>query len=169
MYFTRHISEVVNNDKFRANIKKRVNGAKSKVALTVSKFVFELQKGFIVKSPVDTGRFKGNWMIGIGAINFSNSNGESKTALNAYDDYNKAILSILKIDGTKPVYITNSLPYSRRIEYGLFGNPEGSANGAKTTGGYSTQAPAGCVRVTIAEMNSYMKQSIISVRAINIR
>ena len=167
MFCTRHISVAVNNDKFRSRIKKRVEGAKSKVALTVSKFVFELQKGFIVKSPVDTGRFKGNWMIGIGAINFSNSNGESKTALNAYDDYNKAILSILKIDGTKPVYITNSLPYSRRIEYGLFGNPEGSANGAKTTGGYSTQAPAGCVRVTIAEMNTLLRKSAIDVKQIN--
>ena len=46
--------------------------------------------------------------------------------------------------------IVNKVPYIGVLEYGLFPNPPKKGTG-KTVGGYSTQAPAGMVGVTIVE------------------
>lgn len=46
--------------------------------------------------------------------------------------------------------IFNKVPYIGVLEYGLFPNPPKEGTG-KTVGGYSTQAPAGMVGITIAE------------------
>ena len=46
------------------------------------------------------------------------------------------------------IWVTNSLPYARVAEFGLYGKPPGSANGPKTVGGYSSQAVGGFVRLT---------------------
>lgn len=89
-------------------------------ALTIGVF------GSVIRmTPVDSGRAKGNWQCTIGApVMVENWQSDSESAMR----------------GTVPrragsvVYLTNNVPYINRLEYE----------------GWSQQAPAGMVRVSIA-------------------
>lgn len=57
-----------------------------------------------------------------------------------------------KTDGYTRIF--NELPYMQHLEYGLYGK------GPKTVGGYSTQAPAGMVRVSALKFQQFINKSI---------
>lgn len=91
----------------------------------------------VQKSPVDTGRFKGNWNLSIGSADNSTTQtvdtGGGATIARA----NTAISAYSQIDGFPAIVISNNLPYGPRLE-----------------GGYSGQAPNGMVALTIAEIQA---------------
>lgn len=69
----------------------------------------------VLRSPVDTGRFRGNTMVTIGAPVFANIDVLDKTG-GATIAAGQAVLS-----GLKPytvIYIQNNLPYAERLENG---------------------------------------------------
>jgi hypothetical protein len=107
------------------------------------------------KSPVDTGRFRGNWNVSYAAPDLTVTDNT---------DTSRAEREIAKVD-TLPVggiiYLCNSLPYARTLEYGLYPNPPKSPTG-KTQGGYSRQAPQGMVRITALEFNDYVQKALRS-------
>ena len=112
------------------------------IATFMQKTVFTIYNGVTLKSPVDTGRFKGNWNVSLGAPNYSTIKTATSTPLGA--SASKSIVSeLLKIDGTKPVYISNGLPYAARLE-----------------SGYSTQAPFGMVDITLTEYKAFLAKQI---------
>ena len=91
-----------------------------------------------VKSPVDTGRFRGNWNVALdvksGAVDYSLSYADwpasdqaARQSINAFTIKNNGI------------WISNNLPYARRLEFG-----------------WSKQAPAGMVRITMIEVQSWL-------------
>lgn len=94
----------------------------------------------VMRSPVDTGRFRGNW---IASVN-KETERERETALTASPlplaraVLKRALRSKVEI---REIYIQNNLPYSGTIDDGLYPNPPKS--GDKTQGGYSKQAPRG--------------------------
>ncbi len=115
-------------------------------------FVFtictEITNGIVLKTPADTGRARANWFP---SLDVPSGNITTKTDLAG----SSAIASarpLAEQAAGRVFYLTNNLPYIRHLEYGLYGNPQGSANGPKTIGGFSKQAPAGMVRVTINEV-----------------
>lgn len=97
------------------------------------------------KSPVDTGRFKNNWVSSIGAVDQSadappsSGGGASRVSL-------QSALAAWKPGQT--IYITNSLPYAYRLEYDA----------------WSSQAPAGMVRVTVAEFAQTFGRAVRQAR-----
>jgi len=100
------------------------------VDIAIRKIVFDAHKMLTHKTPVDTGRAKGNWNVSVGSIDRSvdlNKKGYKSPTQR-------------KGDGLKTNYIVNSLPYIRRLEYG-----------------HSKKAPNGMVRVTVNELRSYFK------------
>jgi hypothetical protein len=46
-----------------------VEKTKADVNLVHRKVCLDLHKSLVMKSPVDTGRFRANWQVGVGAIN----------------------------------------------------------------------------------------------------
>lgn len=82
-----------------------------------------------MKSPVDTGRFRASWTIGVGQIDPSVAPATEAGKVATPEPRIPAIT----VGAT--YYHANSLPYARRLEYG-----------------WSKQAPAGCVRVTAQEV-----------------
>ncbi len=106
-------------------------------ALTVGIF------GSIIKmTPVDTGRAKGNWQCTIG----SPANGETDTL--GEGAAMSAMIGAVPRGAGKCVFLTNNLPYIKKIEYG--GYSQGKYTTSKTNSdGFSIQAPAGMVRVSI--------------------
>lgn len=81
------------------------------------------------------GRLRANWAVGIGTINTATGAPPDKTGQAAI---NRGGARIGSADGIATIYITNSLPYVREIEYE----------------GHSRQAPAGMVRITVTEMQA---------------
>lgn len=124
------------NDKFRAGIAKSIAETKNKTELYFKKLTVDLSSSIINKTPVDKGQLHWNWFIGNGSINDStvSHSGEDKTGAGLR---NALQVNGFNING-QTIYITNSLPYAYRIEYE----------------GWSKKAPAGMVRVTLAELNS---------------
>lgn len=91
-------------------------------------------RGVVMKSPVDTGRFRGNWNVSFGTPDYSFTE--------EVDPSGKAVLAkgtsvITKMPKFSVVWICNGLPYARALETG-----------------WSKQAPAGVVAITVAEIES---------------
>lgn len=104
---------------------------KQEIASAARALALDLFSVMMVRSPVDTGRFRGNWQIDIAV--------PAAVALERFDKAGQAtILSetqkLLAYRLGQTITMRNNVPYAVRLEYG-----------------YSAQAPAGMVRVTIAE------------------
>ena len=119
----------------------------------VRKSTFDMYTRVKQKSPVDTGRFRTNWNVSQGAVN---------TATTESTDQTRADTEIAKV-WTLPIggvmYMANSLPYARVLEYGGYPNPPKNPTG-KTVGGFSKQAPQGMVRLTAIEFSQYVQKAI---------
>ena len=118
----------------------------------------------IKKTPVDTGRAKGNWYATIGLPSTETS--ETRRANDATMDAK----ATAKIASGKVFYLTNNLDYIRKLEYGeypkivKFGTrlkkmskktkKSGVRYEVRTINGYSIQAQKGMVKTTIAEIEN---------------
>lgn len=116
---------------FELDIQKFVDKAKGNIDLVIRKIALDLFRRVIMKSPVDTGRFKGNWQVAIGSI---------PAGVLAIDDksgsatISKMTAAVLGLKAGQVIYLVNNLEYARPLEYG-----------------HSKQAPAGVVRTTLQE------------------
>lgn len=127
---------------FAEDLAKYCKAAGEKVELVVRKTALELQAGMIEKSPVDTGRFKSNWMCGIGGIN---------TDIGAAPGSNALTRTGVVLETWRPgqtIVLSNSLPYAKRLEYE----------------GWSKQAPNGMVRLTIQDFAQAVKRAVEAVK-----
>lgn len=64
--------------------------------------------------------------------------------------------------GKYKTVIHNPLPYAKVVEYGLYPNPPKKGTG-KTVNGFSTQAPAGMVGITVAEWPQIVAEAVQKV------
>lgn len=124
---------------FAADISRFVERAGGNMDTAVRQATVMLAQGVILKSPVDTGRFRANWTFAAGAVP-----GGTSAAL---DQDGRTTLSRLVAQiGVSPVggltYLANNLPYAVRLE-----------------NGYSDQAPQGMVRLTAMEFQDYVSRA----------
>jgi len=91
------------------------------------------------------GRLRANWNVSLSAPDLSTTTETDKSG-NATTARGAAHIS--HADGEQDIYIMNSLPYVRRIEYD----------------GWSSQAPAGMVRITVAEFQTFVDAAARSVK-----
>lgn len=91
------------------------------------------------------GHFRANWNMALNASDETTSDEVDKSGGRSIQQAKQG-LQTLKIGDT--VYFTNALPYAQRLEYE----------------GWSMQAPAGMVRVTITEFNAAVEQAINETR-----
>jgi hypothetical protein len=119
------------------------------LGLAVKKIVLDLHSEVTALTPVDTGRLRAAWMIGVG-----------EASEETPDDVPQAILDkraeqkakgtdpgpifgppdppdVSDIDGTQPVFLSNNLEYAEAIE-----------------DGHSQQAPNGMLKVAIATIEA---------------
>lgn len=102
--------------------------------ITVIKFFGQVVRA----SPVDTGRFRGNWFATI-----STPSTRTQMAIRPASQVNREIEQIVnQAENARIFWLTNNLPYAETLEFG------GYRDGPKTVGGFSRQAPQGVVRVT---------------------
>ena len=115
--------------------------AKDNIDLVVRKIALDIFSRVIQKSPVDTGRFKSNWMCAVGSIPTGTTLAIDVTAV-----VTRVEAVALGAKAGDVIYLVNNLPYARRLEYG-----------------HSKQAPAGMVRLTIAEFNAIVDKAASEV------
>lgn len=125
--------------KFTTDLETFRNNSMNKVDQVTRMVALEVFRRIIMRTPVDTGRARGNWictiavpaemMQGLAAVNDTDRSGRSTIATMTEE-----------VLGWKPedvaIFLTNNLPYIERLE-----------------NGYSKQAPAGMVAVTISEFD----------------
>lgn len=130
------------NSIFKKNFAALLAKAGDKAALVVRKTALDLQGQMIEMSPVDTGRFKGNWQAGVGGVNTDTSAAAGSDA--------KGRTAVV-LEGWKPgqtIYLTNSLSYARPLEYG-----------------HSKQAPGGVVRLTAQRYSEAVARAVQEVKS----
>lgn len=105
----------------------------------------EVFRRIILKTPVDTGRARGNWLCTIGVPAEAMAKGEDWFQGQTSNDFDKSGRAAIEeasnqVLAWKPediaIFLTNNLPYIERLE-----------------NGWSDQAPAGMVAITIAEFD----------------
>lgn len=104
--------------------------------------IVQLFSSVVMSTPVDTGRARGNWIFSKGEM--------IKDQLDQFDKSGGLVISLFidKIDGEDGVvYLVNSLPYIKRLEYD----------------GWSSQAPSGMVRKNIAKIRRFVNTAIREV------
>lgn len=117
-------------------------------------YAFALYSSIVKKTPVDTGRARGNWNITVGEDDYTQT--ENKTPRF------QGVDQIPEPRGDETIYISNNLPYITKLEYGGYPNPPKKGSG-KTVNGYSKQAPEGMVGVTLANNENIFNSAVRSV------
>ena len=120
---------------FALDLSKAIEKAKDKAELVARKITLELFSAVILKSPVDTGRFRANWNCSIGSADKSTSEATDKEGAGSIGRV-RAEVTKYTLDG-RSIFLANSLPYAERLE-----------------NGWSDQAPQGMVRLSIIETNN---------------
>ncbi len=125
---------------FSIDIAKWVEKTKARMDLVVRKISLDLFTRIILRSPVDTGRFRGNWQVSIGSapegvLELDDKSGTATIA--------RAQADTMKVKAGDVIYFVNNLPYANRLETG-----------------WSGQAPAGMVAVSIAEVQLTMTKAV---------
>jgi hypothetical protein len=122
------------NDKHRLDITRIIKKAKGNTDIVMRKITLELFSRVILKSPVDTGRFRNNWVMATGTYSNETTEATDKSGSRAIGTVASQVNSV-KMGGL--IYLTNSLPYAIELERGS-----------------SKQAPQGMVRLTAMEIVS---------------
>ena len=113
--------------------------AKTDVETVARKLTLDLFRSVVLKSPVDTGRFRANWNVSYGTPDYTTT--QSVERGRGLTEASKALT--LPIGGVQ--YMSNGLPYARQLEYG-----------------WSKQAPAGMVRLSVIEVAGRLGAGVTS-------
>lgn len=105
---------------------------------TATEVEIEVMTLVIIRSPVDEGRFRGNWQTSVGSA----VTGEIDR-IGAQPSIEEMQSVVRALRGGRVSFISNNLPYGRRLEFE----------------GWSDQAPHGMVRRTVAEYNQIVKKA----------
>jgi hypothetical protein len=140
--FSRDINDFITKTGFRADVVLR------KVGL-------DAFAGVLQHSPVDQGRFRGNWRIGINETDLTiTEDVPARSAGTKHKDpptpaevaYGN--VAVLSAEFGDTIHITNNLPYAKRLEEG-----------------YSDQAKGGVVEPTFVEITTDFAQTVKTIRA----
>ena len=129
---------------FTLDVKAFCEKAKKNPETVMRSVSLKLFSAIIKASPVDTGRFRGNWQTtgvtpATGLIAGVDPTGNKAV--------NSAATFITNAPGWDTFTLTNNLPYAERLEYG-----------------WSKQAPTGIVRVNVIRFQQLINEEAAKVR-----
>jgi hypothetical protein len=102
--------------------------------------LFNLSYRIIKESPVDTGRFRGNWQASVNTPKVTQLKRKDRTGTSTITAVNNVLE---KFSMGQTFYLTNNLPYARRLEYGS----------------HSKQAPNGFLRINVMRVQSELEKA----------
>lgn len=134
---------------FDSDIKKFIKKTGLKADDVVRKIAFDVYGGIVRKTPVDTGRAKGNWQISVGSPATDAIDRTDTTKLGSANQaqFSDAQSAVNGYKGRGDIIIRNNVEYIVGLEYGT-----------------SKQAPAGMVRVTVAKWKKFLRDAVLEVK-----
>lgn len=125
---------------FTLDLSKFAKEAPEKARTVVKKASTDVLTKVVLRSPVDTGRFRANWVA-----TFQNPSFRTTTETDKSGQYTikTGEATINRSYGDYPIFIMNSLPYAIPLEYG-----------------HSKQAPVGMVRITVTEWQTFVDNAV---------
>lgn len=122
---------------FKRSLKAFADSIGVGVETAVRKISMQTFSGIVLKTPVDTGRARASWVIGINRpLNSPDfPEGRKMSAAEAQSIANRQLATLGRLKPYDTVFISNNLPYIEYLEDGS-----------------SEQAPSGMVAVTLAEI-----------------
>jgi hypothetical protein len=138
---------------FALDISRFVQKTGLKPDVVLRKLAFTAYRNLILKSPVDTGRFRASWRIGVDVVDLSTypEVTHKGIAQGGYADPPPDDSGVQAVIGTakfgQVIFITNNLPYAQPLEDGS-----------------SKQAPQGVLAITMAELRSGFQATVNSVK-----
>lgn len=129
-----------NARKFALEIDRDFERAEKELREAVSLLALQGLTRIIQRTPVDTGRARGNWSVSIGAQSFGLAQELDPSGSNAISEGQAVIASFGSQEGWPSIFIQNNLPYIERLE-----------------DGYSGQAPNGMVALTLADLQAALR------------
>lgn len=136
---------------FHGDIDRWINAVNDGLEDCIELFAVKVHTDLVRRSPVDTGRYRGNWQV--------TANSTPLYALNQYDKHGdktiaegkRAIFAIMRGGGAvRSIYFSNMLIYANALEYG-----------------HSKQAPAGVLGIVAAKLRTYIAEAIKESRKKN--
>lgn len=126
---------------FALDLQKFAEKAQAKADDAVGRVVVAISAEIDMRSPVDTGRFRGNWQLGVGSMP-----GGSLERLDKTGDATQARIQAAIPDQASGhiYYIANNLPYAMRLEHG-----------------YSKQAPGGMVGLAVTRFQAIVDEAVL--------
>jgi hypothetical protein len=121
-------------------------------------YAFEILRRVIMRSPVDSGRFRSNWLTTI-----NKETNETKDTMDKSGNLamKEGKVKIDDVKGDDTIIMQNNVSYGAKIEYGGFTKKPETA---KTIGGYSRQAPKGVVGVTMSQADQIFQAAVNAVK-----
>lgn len=129
---------------FALDVSKFVEKAKKNPEKVMRQVSIKLFSAIIKASPVDTGRFRMNWMASGGTPAAGTTDATDKSGNTATGN---ATSFVLKATDWREFTLTNNLPYAQRLEYG-----------------WSQQAPQGFVRVNVSRFQQLINEEANKVK-----
>ena len=129
---------------FALDVSKFVEKAKKNPEKVMRQVSIKLFSAIIKASPVDTGRFRMNWMASGGTPAPGVTDATDKSGNIAIGN---ATSFVLKAADWHEFTLTNNLPYAQRLEYG-----------------WSQQAPAGVVRTNVSRFQQLINEEANKVK-----
>lgn len=129
---------------FALDVSKFVEKAKKNPEKVMRQVSIKLFSAIIKASPVDTGRFRMNWMASGGMSTSGTTDATDKLGNIAIGN---ATSFVLKATDWREFTLTNNLPYAQRLEYG-----------------WSQQAPQGFVRVNVSRFQQLINEEANKVK-----
>lgn len=128
---------------FASDLRRFANLTSQKMETVVKASLVRIGTSVVVKSPVDTGRFRSNWLAAYGAADTTVSMSVDPSG---QASLNRLKMSVQGLTFREHFYFTNSLPYAKGLEYGD-----------------SMQAPSGMVRISVAAWENILADEIRKV------
>lgn len=115
--------------------------------------VLLIGRQLVTLSPVDTGRFRGNWQLSIGETVDNSLIRDDPSGNETLNDIAKVAN---RFTAGQVAYIQNHVLYGNDLEYGLYNGPTQKV----TEQGFSRQAPEGVVRITAAKFRRIVDEAV---------
>lgn len=122
---------------FATQIDREFEAAMDEWRLIIRKIALEALSRIVLRTPVDTGRARGNWFVQIGGEGVEVTTEVDPTGAVTIASGGAVIGTYQQAKGFPVISIYNNLPYINRLEHG-----------------WSKQAPAGMVAVTVTELEA---------------
>ena len=137
------------------DLSKYAKNKEHEIAEVRKSYACALYSSIVKKTPVDTGRARGNWNISVG-------HDVTTTTENTTQQF-QSVAQVPEPKGDESIYISNNIEYITKLEYGGYPkNPKGGSG--KTVNGYSKQAPEGMVGVTLANSENIFNSAVRAVK-----